>query len=378
MAIPFLDLRAQNGAIRDELLAAMVKVMDSQQFILGDEVKQLEREIAAYCRTSFAVGCASGSDALYLALLALGIQPGDRVLTTPFTFFATAGAISLSGAVPVFADIDPATFNLDPVCAARALAADSRIRALIPVHLFGGCADMDPLCALAQERGVAVIEDAAQAIGADYQGRRAGSLGKIAAFSFYPSKNLGGCGDGGMLTTNDSALAERLSSLRVHGRTGTYIHQWIGINSRLDTLQAALLRVKLPHLDEWTRRRQANAARYQALLADAPVGLPQPAPYQTRHVYNQFVIRSAQRDQLQAHLTAQGIGTQIYYPLPLHLQACFRDLGYREGDFPESEKAAREVLALPIHEHLSARDIEMICGYIHAQVPVGRFSPLSP
>ena len=377
MAIPFLDLRTQNGAIRVELLAAMAKVLDSQQFILGEEVKQLEREIAAYCRTSFAVGCASGSDALYLALLALGIQPGDRVLTTPFTFFATAGAISLSGAVPVFADIDPVTFNLDPTCAARALEADSRIRAIIPVHLFGGCADMDPLCALAQERGVAVIEDAAQAIGADYQVHRAGGMGQIACFSFYPSKNLGGCGDGGMITTNDSALAERLSSLRVHGRTGTYIHQWIGINSRLDTLQAALLRVKLPHLDEWTRRRQENAARYRALLADAPVGLPRPAPYQTRHVYNQFVIRSTQRDPLQAHLTAQGIGTQIYYPLPLHLQTCFRDLGYREGDFPESEKAAREVLALPIHEHLDVGDIETICGQIHSQVPAGRLSPLS-
>lgn len=361
--IPLLDLRAQHQTIRDEVLAEVIRVIDSQHFIMGEDVRKLEEEIAAYSNTRFAVACASGSDALLLALLGLEIQPGDEVLTTPYTFFATAGAIHRVGAVPVFVDIEPGTFNMDMNQVAGVLAAHPKIRAIIPVHLFGGCADMDPLCAMAGERGIPVVEDAAQSIGSEYRGRRAGSIGQVGCFSFYPSKNLGAYGDAGMLTTSDPALRERLAALRVHGCKRKYYHDWVGVNSRLDTLQAAVLRVKFRHLDSWTRGRQQNAALYRRLLNDlqVPVTPPVEMPYQTRHIYNQFCIVAPRRDQLQAYLKENGIGTDIYYPLPLHLQTCFRDLGYKAGDFPVSERLATESLALPIHPELSAAEIERIC-----------------
>jgi dTDP-4-amino-4,6-dideoxygalactose transaminase len=365
-SVPLLDLGAQHRQIRDEVLAEIVRVVDSQKFILGEDVQKLEREVADYCGAKYAIGCASGSDALFLALMALDIRPGDEVLTTPYTFFATAGAISRIGAIPVFADVEEDTFNLDVAQVAQVLADHPKIRAMIPVHLFGGCADMDPLCQMASERGIAVIEDAAQSIGSEYKNRAAGNIGHMGCFSFFPSKNLGGYGDGGMISTNDAALAERLTALRVHGRTGKYFHQWIGINSRLDALQAAALRVKFRYLDSWTEGRQDNADRYRALLSDLPVIPADPADYQTRHVYNQFVIRGPQRDALQAHLKAMGIGSEVYYPLPLHLQPCYADLGYKKGDFPISEKLAAESLALPIHAELTADDVEYVADCIRS------------
>jgi dTDP-4-amino-4,6-dideoxygalactose transaminase len=364
--VPLLNLRAQHKSIRDEVLAAITRVVDSQKFILGEDVAKLEEEIAAYCGAKYAVGCASGSDALFLALLALEIGPGDGVLTTPYTFFATAGAISRVGAVPVFIDVEEQTFNLDVNQAAKTLAAHPKIRAFLPVHLFGGCADMDPILEMARERSIPVIEDAAQSIGSEYQGRRAGSMGLAGCFSFFPSKNLGGYGDGGMLTTNDSQFAERLKALRIHGRTGKYFHEWIGVNSRLDSLQAAVLRVKLRYLDEWSAGRQRNAERYRTQLAKSaiPVIPPAPSAYQTRHIYNQFVIRCAERDRLQAWLKEQGIGSEIYYPLPLHLQPCYSSLGHRKGDFPISEKLAAESLALPVQGELPLEDIDYVCEAI--------------
>ncbi|HUI55019.1 MAG TPA: DegT/DnrJ/EryC1/StrS family aminotransferase [Bryobacteraceae bacterium] len=361
--VPLLDLRAQHTAIREEVLAEVTRVIDSQKFILGEEVQKLEREIAAYSGAKFGIGCASGSDALFLALLGLDVGPGDEVLTTPYTFFATAGAIHRAGAAPVFVDIEAATFNMDMNLAAGVLAAHPKIKAIIPIHLFGGCADLDPLCALARDRGIAVIEDAAQSIGSEYKGRRAGSVGEVGCFSFFPSKNLGGYGDGGMLTTNDAALGEKLGALRVHGSKRKYYHDWVGINSRLDALQAAVLRAKFRHLDSWTEGRQRNASVYRKLLAElrVPVTPPVPAPYQTRHIYNQFAILCQRRDQLQAYLKENGIGTEVYYPLPLHLQVCFAGLGYKLGDFPVSERLAAESLALPIYAELSSDDIEYVC-----------------
>jgi dTDP-4-amino-4,6-dideoxygalactose transaminase len=366
--IPLLDLRAQHAHIREEVLAAVTRVIDSQKFILGEEVQKLEQEIAAYSGARFAIGCASGSDALFLALLALDIGAGHEVLTTPYTFFATAGAIHRTGAKPVFVDIEPGTFNMDMTRVAGVLDAHPKIRAIIPIHLFGGCADMDPLCALARERGIPVIEDAAQSIGSEYRGRRAGSIGEICCFSFFPSKNLGAYGDGGMVTTSDPALRERLAALRVHGSKRKYYHDWVGINSRLDALQAAVLRVKFRYLDSWTRGRQENAALYRKLLAemDIPVTPPAEAPYQTRHIYNQFCIRGERRDALQAFLKEHGVGTEVYYPLPLHLQVCFADLGNQPGDFPVSEALAKESLALPIHSELSKDDVAYVCRTVKA------------
>ncbi len=364
--IPILDLKAQHRAIREEVLAAIVQVVDSQKFILGDEVKRFEAEIAAYCGTKFAVGCASGSDALMLALMALEIGPGDAVLTTPYTFFATGGAISRVGATPVFVDVEEDTFNIDANQLEDALARHTNIRAIMPVHLFGACVDMDAILDIADKRGIPVIEDAAQAIGAEYNGRRAGGLGRMGAFSFFPSKNLGGYGDGGIITTDDAALAERLTALRVHGRTGKYFHQWIGVNSRLDALQAAVLSVKLRYLDEWTAGRQRNADLYRVGLASVPVILPDTTAYQTRHIYNQFSMRSARRDELQTYLKEHGIGSEVYYPLPLHLQPCYADLGYGKGDFPVSEKLAEESVALPIHSEIAAPEIDYICDTIRS------------
>jgi len=364
--IPLLDLRPIHEPLRDEILAAITRVVDSQHFILGEEVALLESELAAYCRAPHAVVCNSGSDALFLALLAAGIGPGDKVVTTPFTFFATAGAIVRAGATPVFVDIDPTTYNMDPARLADAARARPRIKAVMPVHLFGGAADMEPIVSLARRHGWRVLGDAAQAIGAEYKGRSVATLSDIDCFSFFPTKNLGAMGEGGMLTTADADLAHRLGALRVHGMAVRYYHEDVGINSRLDTLQAAVLRIKLRHLDEWTAARQANARRYAELLgAGTPlVQLPVVADYQTRHVFNQFVVRSPRRDALREYLQTNGVGSEIYYPLPLHRQVCFQELNYREGDFPVSEQVAREVLALPIYPGLSDDDIRYVAGLL--------------
>jgi len=366
--IPLLDLQAQHKQIREEVLAEIVRVVDSQRFILGEDVKKLEGEIAAYSGTKYAIGCASGSDALILALMALEIRPGDEVLTTPYTFFATAGAISRVGAVPVFVDVEEGSFNLDVKLVEKALETHPKIRAMIPVHLFGGCADMDAIMAIANQRGIPVVEDAAQSIGSEYKGRRAGSIGQIGCFSFFPSKNLGGYGDGGIMTTNDAGLAEKLSALRVHGGKKKYYHEWIGMNSRLDALQAAVLRVKLRYLDGWSDGRAKNAELYRAGLAARNVRVTPltPEPYQTRHIYNQFVIRGERRDELQAHMKGQGIGTEVYYPIPLHLQPCYAFLGHKQGDFPVSEKLAAQSLALPVHSDLPAEDVEYVCDALRA------------
>ena len=355
MRVPLLDLKAQYDTLAPDIDAAVRSVFESQHFILGPEVQQLEQEIAAYCSSEYAIGCASGSDAILLALMAHGIRPGDEVVTTPFTFFATASCVVRLGAKPVFADIDETTFNLDP--AQFESAVTERTRAVIPVHLFGQSAAMDAIRDIAERRGIAVIEDAAQAIGAEYCGMRAGSLGSVSAFSFYPSKNLGGAGDGGMLTTNDPEIARKLRILRSHGASNKYYHEWVGINSRLDALQAAILRVKLRHLDNWTQARRANAERYRdyfhkaGLVTDGLVKLPREVEGNL-HVYNQFVIRVDDRDSLKAFLAEHGVGTEIYYPLPLHLQACFSELGYTEGDMPESERASKESLAIPIYPEI--------------------------
>jgi dTDP-4-amino-4,6-dideoxygalactose transaminase len=365
MQVPLLDLAAQTAPIREEVLAALTRIVDSQKFILGEEVRRVEEQLAEYCGVKFAIGCASGSDALLLALKAVGVGPGDAVLTVPFTFFATAGAVSLAGARSVFVDVEPDTFNIDVAQVEAALARDPSIKAIIPVHLYGGCADMDALNEIASRRGVAVIEDAAQAIGSEYKNRRAGGLGTIGCFSFYPTKNLGAFGDGGLCTSNDESLANRLRALRVHGRTGTYFHEWVGLASRLDAMQAVVLGVKLKHLDGWSDRRACNAALYRKLLEGAPVIAPKPASYQTRHIFHQFVIRcSRDRDGLQQHLKSQGIGSEVYYPISLHEQPCFADLGYKRGDFPVSEQLAKSVLALPIHSDLTESQIEYACKSI--------------
>ena len=356
IAVPALDLKAQYQAIRDEVETAVLRVFETQGFILGPEVAGLEAEVAAYCGAGHGVGCASGSDALLLPLLALGIGSGDEVITTPYTFFATAGAIWRTGAKPVFVDIDPETYNIDPARIGSAITA--RTRAIIPVHLYGQAADMAPIVELAESRGLPVIEDAAQAIGADYRGRRCGVLGRAAAFSFYPSKNLGGAGDAGLIATDDPDLARKMARLRVHGMEPKYHHHEVGFNSRLDALQAAVLRVKLRHLDTWTDARRAAADRYRDLIGAAgladSVGLPVERPG-LRHVYNQFVIRVAPeaRDPLREHLQSRKVGTEIYYPIPMHLQPCFAALGHQPGDFPQAEAAARRTIALPIYPELT-------------------------
>lgn len=366
--VPLLDLDAQHKPLREELLKAITRVVDSQHFIMGPEVKQLEKEIAAYTGVSHGIACASGSDALYLALMAAGVGPGDVVLTTPFSFFATAGSISRTGAVPAFVDIQADTFNLDPAALAEAVKAHRRVKAIIPVHLFGACADMDPILKIAGDCGAMVIEDGAQSIGAEYKGRKAQSMGEIGCISFFPSKNLGGFGDGGMVLTGNQALAEKMASLRLHGTTKKYYHPYLGTNSRLDTLQAAVLLVKLRYLDSWSDGRARNADRYREILGTAglPIVLPVEAPYQTRHVYNQFVIRAPRRDEMKAYLQQHGVGTEVYYPLSLHLQPCYANLGYPEGSMPESERASREVLALPVHADLPDEDIAYVCDLIRS------------
>lgn len=370
MKIPILDLSVQHQKLATEIEAAVKRVLNSQQFILGPEVRELERELASYCACTEAVGCASGSDALLLALIACGVGPGDEVITTPFSFFATVGSIVRLGAKPIFVDIDDSTFNIDAGRIESAITV--RTKAILPVHVFGQCAEMDLINKVASSRKIAVIEDAAQAIGAEYDGQRAGGLGAIGCFSFYPSKNLGGAGDGGLLTTNDPQLAADLRMLRSHGAKKKYYHDCVGINSRLDSLQAAILRVKLQYLDEWAQARRENAQRYRELFGAAGqaskemVRLPVESA-RAHHVYNQFVIRARDRDKLRAHLAERGVGTEIYYPVPLHLQVCFKELGHRDGDFPESERAAQEALAIPVFPELGASSqsyiVEMIDSF---------------
>ncbi len=352
--MPLLDLTAQYAPIREDVLAAVTRVCDSQRFILGPEVDALETELATRLGVAHAVGVSSGTDALLVALMALGIGPGDEVITPTYSFFATAGCVTRVGATPVFVDIDPVTFNADPDAIARAITP--RTRAILPVHLYGLCADMDRILAIAAKAGVPVIEDAAQAIGARIGTRQAGAFGLAGCFSFFPSKNLGAFGDGGLVTTNDAKLAAEVRLLRNHGAEPKYFHSRIGGNFRLDALQAAILRVKAPHLARWTDGRRANADRYRALFAEAglldSVELPvEPAGY--THIYNQFVIRVPQRDALRAHLATERIGTEIYYPVPFHRQECFASLR-REGDrFPVSDRAAATSLALPIYTELT-------------------------
>ena len=368
-SVPLLDLQRQYQEIRHEVLAAIERVCSSQQFILGTEVEALEREIAAFTGVPAAVGCASGTDALWLALLAAGIQPGDAVIAPAFSFFASASAIARAGARPVFVDLDLATLNLDPEKVGAKLRAGGsyKVRALLPVHLYGQCAEMDALQRLSDEFQLPIIEDAAQAVGAAWRGRRAGSLGVAAAFSFYPTKNLSAYGDAGLVTTRDPELAEHMRRLRNHGSSRRYLHEALGWNCRMDAIQATVLRVKLPHVENWNQQRRERAATYDRLFAGAgltsevrsprsevrlPVTLPYTSPH-AHHVFHQYVLRAQRRDELRRFLTERKIGTEIYYPLPLHLQPCFAYLGYCEGDLPESERAAREVLALPMFPELT-------------------------
>lgn len=366
-SVPMLDLQRQYEQVRVEVLAAVGRVCASQHYILGSEVEAFERELAAFCRASDAVGCASGTDALWLALVAAGVQPGDQVLTTPFSFFASASAIARAGARPVFADIDPRSFNLDPAHVESFLRGGERdkLRALLPVHLYGQCADMESLQRLADEFHLPLIEDAAQAIGARWGTRGAGSMGICAAFSFYPTKNLSAYGDAGAATTNSPEMAVHMRRLRNHGSPRRYIHEELGWNSRLDAIQAAVLQVKLKYVERWNEARRQRASRYDQLFAAAgltstggqpenaaPIQLPLTSA-QAHHVFHQYVVRAFRRDELREFLTARKIGTEIYYPLPLHLQPCFTYLGYREGDFPQAERAAKEVLALPMFPELT-------------------------
>jgi dTDP-4-amino-4,6-dideoxygalactose transaminase len=369
MKVPLLDLRAQHEALRDQLREAMQTVMDSQQFVLGSEVEKIEKEIADYSRAKHAIGCGSGSDALLLSLMALDVKAGDEIVTTPFTFFATAGSIARLGARPVFVDIDARTYNIDPRRVKAAIT--ERTRAIIPVHLYGQCADMDSLLEIGKQHNLPMVEDAAQAIGAEDQGRRAGSMGVVGCFSFYPTKNLGGAGDGGMLITDDETLADRLRRLRVHGGATEYHHNEVGINSRLDALQAAVLRVKLKYLDSWSEERRKKAALYTQLFEQADLKVELSTPFvrsNARHIFHQYVVRVPKhRDALIKHLSQHGVGTKIYYPIPLHRQECFQYLDYQEGAFPEAERTARETLALPCFPELSEEKqqyvVDTICGF---------------
>ena len=357
MAVPLLDLQAQYRTIREEVQAAVSAVLESQRFILGPEVDALEEEIARYCQVSHAIGVSSGSDALLAVLMAEGIGAGDEVITTPYSFFATVGAVERVGAKSVLVDIDRATCNIDPSRIERAIT--ERTKAIIPVHLYGRMAQMDPIMAIAKQHGLVVIEDAAQAIGAELTGRRAGSIGDYGCLSFFPSKNLGCAGDGGMILCRDPARAEQLRVIRNHGAKVRYYHTVVGGNFRLDALQAAILRVKLKHLDGWTEKRRHNAARYRELLATAGVALPCEPP-DGRHVYNQFVLRSERRDALRAKLNERGIGNEVYYPQPFHLQACFAGWQLPKGSFPESELAAEQALALPIYPELTDAQLQEV------------------
>jgi dTDP-4-amino-4,6-dideoxygalactose transaminase len=365
--VPLLDLKAQYEPLRDAMRPVIDAIFESQYFIMGPAVAECEKLIADYSGCAHAVGVSSGTDALIIALMAEEIGPGDEVITTPYTFFATAGSIARVGAKPVFVDILPDTFNIDPAQIEARITKNTK--AIMPVHLYGQCADMDAIADIAQRHGLAVIEDAAQAIGSEYHGRRAGSMGRYGCFSFFPSKNLGAAGDGGMVVTGDLEVAEKLRMLRNHGMKPKYYHSILGGNFRFDTLQAAVVNVKFPHLDAWSAGRQANAARYcrlcgeAGLTASGSVQLPHEAPGR-RHIYNQFVIRAERRDELLAHLKRCDIGSEIYYPVPLHLQECFAYCGYHAGDFPVSEAAAKETLALPIYPELSDEQAERVVDCI--------------
>lgn len=366
MNIPLLDLKAQYATIKSEVNAAIQEVLESQHFILGPRVEQCEREIAAYSQCSHGIGVSSGSDALLACLMAENIGPGDEVITTTYTFFATVGAISRLGATPVLVDIDPETYNIDVSQIAAKITSKTRV--IIPVHLFGQMADMDPIMDLAREHKLVVIEDAAQAIGAEYKGRRAGSIGHYGCFSFFPSKNLGAAGDGGMIVTNDAERAERVKVLRGHGSKPKYYHRVVGGNFRLDAIHAAVVSAKLPFLDSWTAGRQQNAQVYDQLFSEA--GLSQgsdgaafislPTRVADRHIFNQYVIRTSERDTLQSYLKKKGVGTEVYYPVPMHLQECFEDLGQGAGDFPASEAAAKHSLALPIQPELGEQHLRYV------------------
>jgi dTDP-4-amino-4,6-dideoxygalactose transaminase len=382
MKVPLLDLKPQYRALKRDIDATIEAVSESQHFILGPAVKKLEADVAAYCGTKFGIGVSSGTDALLVALMVLDIGPGDEVITSPYTFFATGGTIARTGARPVYCDIDPTTFNLSPAAVERLIAREYEtrggqlvnkrtkgiVKTLMPVHLYGQVADMDPLMAIARKHGLRVIEDAAQAIGsADSKGRRACSFGDIGCLSFFPTKNLGAFGDAGMCVTNDAELAERLRIFRVHGGEPKYYHAFIGGNFRIDELQAAVLNIKLPHLDAWSAARQRNAAFYDAAFAKAALGEAVTTPHAApgaRHIYNQYVIRVHRRDELRAHLAKAEIGTEIYYPVPLHLQKCFAYLGHSAGDYPESERAAAETLALPIFPELETAQLQYVVDSI--------------
>lgn len=373
MKVPLLDLKIQNDSLRGEIDEAIKKILDSNGFIMGAEVQALEKELADYCRAKYAIGCASGTDALLLALMAVDVGYGDEVITTPYSFFATVSSITRLGATPVFVDIDPQTYNLDVSQIETKIT--EKTKAIQPVHLYGQCADMTDLLEISRKYNVPLVEDAAQAIGAEENGRRAGAIGEIGCFSFYPSKNLGAMGDAGFMTTDDEALARKLFALRVHGSEERYYHKYVGLNSRIDALQAAILRVKLPHLDSWSERRKRNADNYRKLFTDAGLTEEIILPFErenVRHIYNQFVVRvSGKRDQLRSFLTENEIGTDVYYPVSLHLQECFAYLGYKENDFPESERASRETLALPIYPELTGEQqefvVEKIAEFVHRQ-----------
>jgi len=366
--IPLLDLKAQYAAIKQEIRQAVDEVFESQYFILGPKVEELERKIAAYSEADYAAGVSSGTDALLISLMALEIEPGDEIITTPFTFFSTAGVISRLSAIPKFVDIVPLTYNMDPEKIESAITR--RTKAIIPIHLFGQCADMDPILRTASKHHIPVIEDAAQSIGAQYKHKKAGSMGALGIFSFFPSKNLGGAGDGGMVVARDSSLHEKLKILRVHGSRPKYFHKIVGGNFRLDALQAAVLLVKLKYLDSWSEKRRKNASYYNKLFSEfgvikggfieTPEEVYRDTGDQNHHIYNQYTIRAQSRDKLRTYLTEQGIGTSIYYPVPLHLQECYKDLGYLKGDFPESEKASESVLSLPVYPELAPSQQEYI------------------
>jgi dTDP-4-amino-4,6-dideoxygalactose transaminase len=363
MRVPLLDLKTQYAAIKEDTLRAVADVLESQACIGGPRVAELEHQVAALSGARFGIGMSSGTDALLASLMALGIGPGDEVVTTPFTFFATAGCIVRAGATPIFVDIDPRTYNMDPALLEDAITP--RTKAIMPVHLYGQCCQMDPILTIADVHNLPVIEDAAQAIGATYKGRPAGSMGTLGCLSFYPTKNLGAAGDAGMVVTNDETLKEVLLVLRDHGARPKYFHSIVGGNFRLDALQAAILLVKLPHLEAWSEARRRHAAFYDDALAATPVQLPWIDPACVS-IFNQYVIRVRHRDAMIAHLKAAGIGTEVYYPVPLHLQKCFEPLKYKEGSFPHSEAAAREVLALPIYPELTQAMLEYVADQVRA------------
>ncbi len=357
MKVPLLDLKRQYATIKDEIDTAVHEVLDKTQFILGEKVKQFEENLAQYCGSKYAVGVASGTDALLLALRACGVGPGDEVIIPDFTFIATSNVISRLGATPVFVDIDKDTYNMDPSLIQSKITRKSK--AIIPVHLFGQCADMDPLLEICKKHKVKVVEDAAQAIGAEYKGKKAGIMGDFGCFSFFPSKNLGAAGDGGMVITNDEKLAEMVRKLRVHGATQKYFHSMIGYNSRLDTLQAAILDVKLRYLDQWSDKRKEKASIYDKAFQNMDIETPKVESF-NRHIYHQYTIATKKRDQLKEHLLKNQIGCSIYYPLPLHLQECFKSLGYKEGDLPVSEERSKEVISLPIFPELTQQEQEFV------------------